>query len=1065
LEEELRRLISENKVIPFVGAGVSKDVKYKNDEKAFVNWKELLIKLNEKVSNENKKNGISSFLKDDDIDYLQIADMIEKELTTTEFNKTLKEIFDIDFNEIDISTLELAKTIWELNCKLIITTNYDKVLYHGCSDTNKKFWDIEAIHEQATSLRDGINQSTIWHLHGHIDNINNTILTSQKYNELYTTDSTNSRYKSALETLRTTINTKSLLFIGFSLDDEFVVNQLNRTIEIFGGNSHEHYVLCKQGSKLNTLNKYIKVLEYENYGQDLINKIKSLASTSTNNENKIEEKNLPQTKQEFKQLTTLPSINKDFIGRKDELEEIEKRLAQNSLICIVNGIGGVGKSELSYKYLHENKHKYKNIAFVEFTKDDSSLEEVFIRKFKNEFGLENDVTLDSVILRLQKLPQRNLLLLDNLENIEDFEKIKALNTNFDLLITTRKDIDRQNQLNIDTLNPSDAKELFLKIYNKDENIEDILEYLDNHPLFITLTAKSLDNKYITLDELRENIKNNTISKIDSKDDKTFQEHLQNTFDRQFTSESKDELKELLQILAIFPSIEISFEILQKSIGLEKLKVNLQKLVERGWLTNKENSYKLHQIIRTFIITEYKIEYEKVTFIFENIAKYINPNDSILIANRLNGYIPIIESFLEIFKEKEDDFICGILDSITYLFFSLAQYKKSFEYQNRALEFRIKNHGEYSEFTARSNNLLSIIYQDIGEIKKALEYQEKALNLREEKLDETHPDLAGSYNNISMIYRDMGELKKALEYQEKALKLREEILCEKHPDIATSYSIISVIYQDMGELKKALEYQEKALKLREEILCEKHPDIATSYNNISTIYQDIGELKKALEYQEKALEIKKEVLWEKHPGLAISYNNISTIYTLMRGKENLKKALEYQEESLKLTKEILGENHPSLAISYNNISSIYQDMKGKENLKKALEYQEKSFKLTKETLGEKHPDLASSYNNISTIYLDMGEIKEALLYQKKALKIREEILGENHPDLASSYNNISTIYKDLKECLKAKEYMQKAINIWKEYEYYNKNLYDARNYIKEIDYNIKKNKKGRFCKDI
>mgnify|MGYP003401583145 FL=1 len=115
-------------------------------------------------------------------------------------------------------------------------------------------------------------------------------------------------------------------------------------------------------------------------------------------------------------------------------------------------------------------------------------------------------------------------------------------------------------------------------------------------------------------------KNNTISKIDSKDDKTFQEHLENTFNRQFTSESKDELKELLQILAIFPSIEISFEILQKSISSERLRVNLQKLVERGWLTNKEDSYKLHQIIRTFILTEYKIEYERVTFIFKKEAR-------------------------------------------------------------------------------------------------------------------------------------------------------------------------------------------------------------------------------------------------------------------------------------------------------------------------------------------------------------------------------------------------------------------------------------------------------------
>ncbi|MEV9593178.1 tetratricopeptide repeat protein [Aliarcobacter butzleri] len=933
MEEELKRLISENKVIPFVGAGVSKDVKYKSGEKAFVNWKELLIKLNEKVSNENKKNGINSFLKDDEIDYLEIADMIEKELTTTEFNKTLKDIFDINFNEIDASTLELAKTIWELNCKLIITTNYDKVLYQACSDINKKFWDIEAIHEQATSLRDEIPHSTIWHLHGHIDNVNNIILTSKKYNELYTTDSTNSKYKSALETLRHIISSKSILFIGFSLDDEFVLNQLNRTIEIFGGNSHEHYVLCKKGSNPNTLNKNIKVIEYENHGQDLIDKIKSLIPTSTCSENKIEEKISNESKEKFRQLTILPQINKDFIGRKEELEEIEKRLAQNSLICIVNGIGGVGKSELSYKYLHENKYKYKNIAFIEFTKDDTSLEEVFIRKFKEDLHLENDVTLDSIIKRLQKLPQRNLLLLDNLENVEDFEKIKALNTNFDLLITTRKDIDSKNQLNLDTLNPKDAKELFLNIFSQDENIEDILVYLDNHPLFITLTAKSLDKKYITLDELRENIKNNTISKIDSKDDKTFKEHLQNTFDRQFTSESKDELKELLQILAIFPSIEISFEILQKSIGLEKLRVNLQKLVERGWLTNKENSYKLHQIIRTFILTDYKIEYEKVTFIFENIEKYINPDDSTLIANKLNGYIPIIESFLEVFKEKEDDFICGILDSVTYLFYSLAQYKESFEYQNRALEFRIKNYGEKSEFTARSNHLISIIYQDMGNLKKALEYQEKSLKLREEILGDRHPHLAISYNNTSTIYKAMGDLKKALEYQEKSLKLTEEILGDRHPHLAISYNNTSTIYKAMGDLKKALEYQEKSLKLREEILGDRHPDLAISYNNISMIYQDMGELKKALEYQEKDL------------------------------------------------------------------------------------------------------------------------------------KLREEVLGDRHPDLATSYNNISTIYKDLKECLKAKEYMQKAIDIWKEYEYYNKDLFQARNYIKAIDYDIKKNKNKRFCKDI
>jgi len=174
-----------------------------------------------------------------------------------------------------------------------------------------------------------------------------------------------------------------------------------------------------------------------------------------------------------KLLTTLPPKNPDFVGRKEELKEIEEHLASNNLIYIVNGIGGVGKSELSYEYLHEHKEKYNNIAFMELTSDTSSLEELFIIKFKEKFQLDN---FDSILRRLQEFPSRNLLLLDNLEHREDFEKLKPLNTNFDLLITTRlKDIDTKHQLNLETLNDEDAKELFLSIYNEDENIDDILK--------------------------------------------------------------------------------------------------------------------------------------------------------------------------------------------------------------------------------------------------------------------------------------------------------------------------------------------------------------------------------------------------------------------------------------------------------------------------------------------------------------------------------------------------------------------------------------------------------------
>ncbi len=899
MEEELKRLISENKVIPFVGAGVSKDVKDKDGKRVFVNWKELLEILNEKVLEEPTKNYIKYCIDTNKIDYLQIADMLEKELTPNEFNKTLKEIFDIDFNKINTSTLELAKTIWELNCKLIITTNYDKVLEISL-DTTPEIWDIESAHEQGASLRDGIIKSTIWHLHGHIDNINNTILTSQKYNELYTEDSTNSRYKSALETLRTTINTKSLLFIGFSLDDEFVVNQLNRTIEIFGGNSHEHYVLCKKGSNSNTLNKNIKVIEYENHGQPLIDKIKSLICNIEVDATSQTQITFSSTQHQANFLTVLPEVKNNFIGRVDELAKIKEMLSNDNISCIVNGIGGVGKSELALKYFHDNKHNYNNVAFIQLTQDTTSLENVFFQVFQAKLNLQPETLLSTILLQLQGLKPKNLILIDNLEKREDFDKIKCLNTSFDILFTTRlQNIESKYQINLETLNDTDAKKLFLRTYNKDENIKDILKYLDNHPLFITLLASSLKSNYITLEELRENIRNNTISKIDSKDDKTFKEHLIDTFERQFVKESNKDLKNLLQILSIFPSMEIKFEIFEKILIVDNLKVKLQKLVERGWLVQNDSSYKLHQIIKTFLQEEHKVEYENISYILQNIANYINPDDSTLIANQLNDYIPIIDELVENFESLKDENICGILDSQTFLYYSLGLYNDSLKYQTKAYDFRFKKHGEDSLEIARSNNLLGILNETKGKYEKALPLYKNALKIYEEVLGVNHLNTSTSYNNLAALYKSMGENKKALPLYEKALKIREEVLGVNHPNTATSYSNLALLYKSMGEYEKALPLYKNALKIYEEVLGVNHPHTATSYNNLAALYKSVGENKKALPLYEKALKIYEEVLGLNHPNTATSYSNLAVLYKDL--KECLK-AKDYMQKAIDIWKQ-------------------------------------------------------------------------------------------------------------------------------------------------------------------
>lgn len=344
--------------------------------------------------------------------------------------------------------------------------------------------------------------------------------------------------------------------------------------------------------------------------------------------------------------------------------------------------------------------------------------------------------------------------------------------------------------------------------------------------------------------------------------------------------------------------------------------------------------------------------------------------------------------------------------------------------------------------------------DLFEFKNAIfEIESLDKNSKEIKLTEI--------NNSS--YSSLGGLtsqSKKEELDRLLLKLQSIDLLDEKINL---YDQISTIYKDLGKYLNALDYLEKMLEIEEKILDKNDLSLAVTYNNISIIYQNIKELQKALEYQKKSLEIKEKFLDKNDSDLAMSYNNISLIFEDMN---KLDDALVYVLKAIDIYEKAQNKNL-NLATSYNNISIILKNM---NRLKEALVYVQKAIKITEEIVGTNHPDLATSYNNISVLYQDMGEYQKALEYQKKAIAIQENILGMNHVLLANNYFNISMLYKDLKECLRAKEYMQKAIDVWQQYEYYDTNLINAKKFIKDIENNIKKekklpfNKKGRFCKD-
>ncbi|MGZ8944043.1 MAG: SIR2 family protein [Methylococcaceae bacterium] len=284
IPQGLHEAINSKQLIPIVGAGVSKSIKNKQGEGVFPSWIELLEKAaNElkKQAENNKARLVESFLKEPD--FQQAAKYAYEGLKGPNWYNFFKSQFFPEFDTLDSGSASLPKAIWQLSNQ-IITLNYDKTLEWA----HKQPAEVSTIDNNSTAeLADfqkfNHDKPVVWHLHGHIDNSAELILTPNGYQKLYATSAdTKVHYKAALETLKTVSRNKSFLFIGCSLDDAELLFEIHQEQNLFAENTGPHYALvhkdekAKIKAKLNGAN--IKLIPFDDFGDPLVKLIEDLAS-------------------------------------------------------------------------------------------------------------------------------------------------------------------------------------------------------------------------------------------------------------------------------------------------------------------------------------------------------------------------------------------------------------------------------------------------------------------------------------------------------------------------------------------------------------------------------------------------------------------------------------------------------------------------------------------------------------------------------------------------------------------------------------------------------------------
>lgn len=628
------------------------------------------------------------------------------------------------------------------------------------------------------------------------------------------------------------------------------------------------------------------------------------------------------------------SVPVNFIGRDEELRAIKEKLNTVSSMVLINADGGIGKTSLAAKYWDESLYNYKYNAWL-FCENGIVQE---IKKLATKLhvelgGLNEEQQIEALKIALLGVSKDFLLVLDNADKDKDIEHFKETFRGFywHVIITSRRRgiLEEKQELPIVHLPPPLAKELFISNYKEntpefDSLLDRLLAAIDYHTLLVEIFSKNMKHlrAFKTLADFLKQLETNDLFLGEDsfsiitdytnnvhKEAKNTDEIISILYD--FNKVSEPERYQLVN-LALLPAVNYELVFLFDIFNPENKRAFrdvLQTLVEKGWLSNEENGYRMSPVVQKLVLQKNSTTIQNDS---EELIDHLNEElDNIYITNfdykSAASFAQLVPTITKHFGKQPSNEL-GILNERTCIFYletgDLLEAQKAAENYRKINEILDNQLG-----LSISYSRLGEVYTKLGDFEKSLDFSQKYNDLSTLLYEETPGNvalkdgLAISYQNLGIALSDLEKWEKALDFFQKYNKLEKE-LCEDYPDdtnyknsLAISYQYLGTTYTALNDLENALDYYQKYNELEKE-LYEAHPDnanfqyiLAISYQYLGKTYAAMDKLENASDYYQKYNDLEKP-LCEKYPdnvefknALALSYYYLGNIYEKNKDKDS------------------------------------------------------------------------------------------------------------------------------------------------------------------------------------
>jgi tetratricopeptide (TPR) repeat protein len=716
-----------------------------------------------------------------------------------------------------------------------------------------------------------------------------------------------------------------------------------------------------------------------------------------------------------------------FFGRDEVLDQLHQMLQAGDhrvAIASVDGMGGVGKSELVVQYARQYLHDTYRGGVVWLAGERAGIELLNFARSRffptvdlADYGdLPEQLAYCFAYWPAKEVPPESVLLI--FDDVTDYRtQVAAIlpsDARFRVLVTTRAQFQGVERLELPVLKPLAAMKLLVSIVGRDRvarearTARDLLKWLGWLPLGIQLVGSllklepdwSIQSVLARLE--REKLQHEAMGEIEIAFNVSWQQ-------------LAPAPQELAVLLGCFGNAAIPWELVEATVARCEAPPRRQRKRDRLWrlitrqpatqpeqwclLLNHDQLVKARRRLVELSLLERtgQEEYKLHPLIREFFA-----------AKRADW--PEGEALQQAFWAQ----MVSIAETVPYrvTLTDLARTRPAWPH----LEAAAANTSKIAALTDSTWPFVALarLAEGQGLWSEAEQHYSNCWTTTEHCFGPSHPLTAQSLNNLAVFYKCQGRYEEAEPLYWRALELWEQVLGTNHPNMATSLNNLANLYRSQGRYEAAEPLFRRALEIKEQVLGADHPDTVYGLNNLAVLYSSQGRYEAAEPLFRRALEVHEKVLGTDHPNTATSLNNLARLYYSQRRYEEAEPLF---QRALKVHEKVLGTDHPDTATSLNNLARLYYSQRRYEEAEPLFQ---RSLAIFEQVLGAGHPNTALGLSGLANLYHSQGRYEAAEPLYLRCLEIALDKLGSNHPDTQTIRNNFRIFVQTVLEADRAAE---------------------------------------------